>query len=47
MFIIILQAEDDNLEAKACNLFKFFRLLSPVIEAISKSFFRVGKSRGE
>ena len=29
----------DNFEAEACNIFKFFRLLSPVIEDLSKSFF--------
>ena len=37
----------DNFEAEACNIFKFFRLLSPVIEALSTSFFRRRKSCGE
>ena len=37
----------DNFEAEACNIFKFFQLLSPVIEALSKSFFRRRKSCGE
>ena len=34
----------DNFEAEACNIFKCFRLLSPVIEALSKSFFRRRKA---
>ena len=37
----------DNFEAEACNIFKFFQLLSPVIEALSESFFRRRKSCGE
>ena len=37
----------DNFEAEACNIFKFFRLLSPVIEALSTSFFRRRKTCGE
>ena len=34
----------DNFEAEACNIFKFFRLLSPVIEDLSKSFFEEEKA---
>ena len=37
----------DNFEAEACNIFKFFRLLSSVIEALSTSFFRRRKTCGE
>ena len=40
----MLGVKPDNFEAEACNIFKFFRLLSPVIEALSKSFFRRRKA---
>ena len=44
---LMLGVKPDNFEAEACNMFKFFRLLSPVIEALSTSFFRRRKSCGE